>query len=191
MEGSSTRQRLIDSAYVVFTEKGYHDASIRDIAKHAGITSGLVHYHFKSKQELLIAVQSMAQNKYHGEYDDTVASVIAVSDQLQRIKCRVLDNPDWYRWRYELYSLGMKSDELRSSASKVLDDGRVSLVHQLRQAVHKNIDVDSLAAVLIACFDGLALQKIVDESFDLDKAYIVLTEVIETYFIQMDKEGNV
>ena len=36
-------------------EVGYEKASIQVIAKEAGLTSGLIHYHFKTKQEILIA----------------------------------------------------------------------------------------------------------------------------------------
>ena len=39
----------------VMAKRGYDGASIADIAKAAHLTPGLVHYHFKSKQEILLA----------------------------------------------------------------------------------------------------------------------------------------
>jgi TetR/AcrR family transcriptional repressor of bet genes len=39
----------------VMARRGYDGASIADIAKAARLTPGLVHYHFKSKQEILLA----------------------------------------------------------------------------------------------------------------------------------------
>lgn len=39
----------------VMAKRGYDGASIADIAKAARLTPGLVHYHFKSKQEILLA----------------------------------------------------------------------------------------------------------------------------------------
>jgi TetR/AcrR family transcriptional repressor of bet genes len=38
----------------VMAKRGYDGASIADIAKAARLTPGLVHYHFKSKQEILL-----------------------------------------------------------------------------------------------------------------------------------------
>ena len=39
----------------VMAKRGYDGASISDIAKAAGLTPGLVHYHFKNKQQILLA----------------------------------------------------------------------------------------------------------------------------------------
>lgn len=40
----------------VMAKKGYEGASIADVAKSARLTTGLVHYHYKNKQEILLAV---------------------------------------------------------------------------------------------------------------------------------------
>lgn len=40
----------------VMADKGYDGASIADVAAAAGLTPGLVHYHFRSKLEILVAV---------------------------------------------------------------------------------------------------------------------------------------
>src|SRR3954469_18146591 len=49
------RQEQITQALVkVMARRGYDGAAIGDIAKAAKLTPGLVHYHFKSKQEILL-----------------------------------------------------------------------------------------------------------------------------------------
>jgi TetR/AcrR family transcriptional regulator, transcriptional repressor of bet genes len=51
------RQREIVSGLMrVMAERGYEKASIQAIAGAAGLTAGLVHYHFRSKQEVLLAL---------------------------------------------------------------------------------------------------------------------------------------
>jgi TetR/AcrR family transcriptional regulator, transcriptional repressor of bet genes len=53
------RKAQITSALVkVMAKHGYAGASIADIAKSARLTPGLVHYHFKSKHEILLTVLS-------------------------------------------------------------------------------------------------------------------------------------
>ncbi|MCA9540753.1 MAG: TetR/AcrR family transcriptional regulator [Myxococcales bacterium] len=47
-----TRARLIDSAVTLFAARGYHGASTRDIAADAGVSQGLVAYHFQNKDHL-------------------------------------------------------------------------------------------------------------------------------------------
>lgn len=51
-----TRQRILDEATALFTERGYADTSIRDISERLGMTKGALYYHFTSKDELLQAI---------------------------------------------------------------------------------------------------------------------------------------
>jgi AcrR family transcriptional regulator len=55
---SSPQRRavLLDSAARVFARRGYHAASIAEIARTAGITKPVIYHHFASKQELHSAV---------------------------------------------------------------------------------------------------------------------------------------
>jgi len=49
------RAQITGALVKVMAKRGYDGASIADIAKAAGLTPGLVHYHFESKQEILLA----------------------------------------------------------------------------------------------------------------------------------------
>jgi AcrR family transcriptional regulator len=46
------RTAILDAALAVFSERGYHSASIDDIATEAGVSKALIYEHFASKQEL-------------------------------------------------------------------------------------------------------------------------------------------
>lgn len=50
------RLQITGGLQIAMAEKGYDKASIQSIAKAAGLSSGLIHYHFKSKQEILVAL---------------------------------------------------------------------------------------------------------------------------------------
>lgn len=47
------RRQIVESACVVFTERGYESANISDVAKHAQVGQGTVYRYFQSKRELL------------------------------------------------------------------------------------------------------------------------------------------
>ncbi|MCH7497385.1 MAG: TetR/AcrR family transcriptional regulator [Candidatus Marinimicrobia bacterium] len=49
---AENRQKILDSAMDTFAEKGYEGASMRHIAKVAGINHFMLYYHFKDKQTL-------------------------------------------------------------------------------------------------------------------------------------------
>src|SRR3954462_6068574 len=46
------RTGILDAALAVFSQRGYHNASIDDIAGEAGVSKALIYEHFASKQEL-------------------------------------------------------------------------------------------------------------------------------------------
>lgn len=50
------REHLLDAAAKLFSERGFHATSMRDIAKAVGMLSGSIYYHFESKDEMLLAV---------------------------------------------------------------------------------------------------------------------------------------
>jgi AcrR family transcriptional regulator len=50
--GASSRDRLLESASVLFAAKGFREVSVREIAAHARVNSALVGYYFRGKQAL-------------------------------------------------------------------------------------------------------------------------------------------
>ncbi|MCA9604447.1 MAG: TetR family transcriptional regulator [Myxococcales bacterium] len=50
------RAQIVDAMLRVMGERGYERASVAAIAEVAGLTSGLVHYHFRSKEAVLLAL---------------------------------------------------------------------------------------------------------------------------------------
>lgn len=49
------KREILDTAMQLFAERGFEATSLRDIAKHMGITPGLVYHYFDSKQKLFDA----------------------------------------------------------------------------------------------------------------------------------------
>jgi AcrR family transcriptional regulator len=52
LTGEERRTGILDAALAVFSQSGYHAASIDDIAREAGVSKALIYEHFASKQEL-------------------------------------------------------------------------------------------------------------------------------------------
>lgn len=55
-KGELTQARILDAAFALFMEQGYHGTSMRQIVERAGITMGGVYNHFASKEEIWKAV---------------------------------------------------------------------------------------------------------------------------------------
>lgn len=55
-QASGTRERIIDLAHQLLTQRGPNGFSYKDIAQPLGIRNAAVHYHFPSKADLLLAL---------------------------------------------------------------------------------------------------------------------------------------
>jgi AcrR family transcriptional regulator len=58
-----TKARILDAAFQRLAREGYGALSIREIARDAGINHALVNYHFRSKEQLVIAVLDEANRR--------------------------------------------------------------------------------------------------------------------------------
>ena len=52
----SRRKQIMDAALELFAQEGYANCSIAQLARHAGISKGLMYNYFKSKESLLVAI---------------------------------------------------------------------------------------------------------------------------------------
>jgi AcrR family transcriptional regulator len=68
-----TRERLLDAAARVVSERGYRAASIDAIAAEAGFTKGAVYANFESKEALLLAVLDRFEDRWVSLYGDLLA----------------------------------------------------------------------------------------------------------------------
>ena len=63
------RQQLIDSTIAVLARKGYAGLTVADVAKEAGLSAGIVIFHFNSKDELLAAVLGALAAEYRAHWE--------------------------------------------------------------------------------------------------------------------------
>lgn len=55
-DGTLTRERILDAAYALILERGYVGMSLDNVIRQVGITKGAFFYHFKSKNDLAVAL---------------------------------------------------------------------------------------------------------------------------------------
>jgi len=68
------KPEILDTAARLFSEKGYHAVSMRDIAKETGMLPGSLYYHFSSKENLLYSVYERGVNVIAAQVDAATAS---------------------------------------------------------------------------------------------------------------------
>jgi AcrR family transcriptional regulator len=177
------RERLLAAAAQVVADRGYDAATIKAIARAAGVTPGLVHYYFASKDELLVEMLREESARYAAAMQRVATQVpperlAAVA--LGEPKERVARQPEWYRLRYALFALALHNDAIAPGVRDLLASGREGIAAMVPRALGATADPpEALAAVLLACFDGLALQRLLDPEVDLEAAYGALTRMVQ------------
>ena len=53
---AARRAQILDAATKVFSEKGFHRATVRDVARTAGIADGTIYNYFASKTDVLLGI---------------------------------------------------------------------------------------------------------------------------------------
>ena len=79
---AARRAQIVAALVAVMSERGYERASIAEVARRAGLTSGLVHYHFKSKQEILLQAVATLEREQAERID---ARLLGVDDPRERL----------------------------------------------------------------------------------------------------------
>ena len=83
---SNTEQRraeIVSALLAVMAEHGYEKATIQLIAQKAGLAPGLLHYHFKTKTEILLELVTTLANLSRQRFEDFAESASTADERLR------------------------------------------------------------------------------------------------------------
>jgi AcrR family transcriptional regulator len=78
---SETTTKILEAAFRQLARKGYAALSMREIAKDAGVNHALINYHFRSKDQLVIAVLDEANRQLLDRQKRMYGSVASFSEK--------------------------------------------------------------------------------------------------------------
>lgn len=165
------RQEIVDAATNVFATRGYHGGSLRDISRQIGLSLTSVVHHFPAKSDLLAAVLENADHSADWFIDRVRAH--GVKTAILELVTHNLDRPEllrllaivsseasdpehpahgWFVKRYEKLAAELKRD----------------IAHDIQQGrVPSDVDPEQTAHLIIAVWDGLQLQWLLDPAQDM------------------------
>ena len=157
LPASERKEQILDVALTVFASKGYHDASMNDIADLAGITKPVVYQHFASKRTLYLALVEEVGNRMI----NTIAK--ATSDASDGRTQAERGTIAFFRWVSEdrhgfrlLFESGIRNDdEFAYAVRRVVDNAAESIASLIA------IDLDpahlrTLAHGVVGASEGVA-----------------------------------
>ena len=114
VRGDATKELILEAARESLREEGYSGTSIRAVAERAGVQLSLVHYHFGSKQAVLVAVLERENEKLLERQQTLFAGPGPLSAKW-RAACRFLEDDlesGYVRILWELWAAGLADEEL-------------------------------------------------------------------------------
>ncbi len=183
-----TRAELISAAATVFARRGFHGASLEQIALEAGYSTGAVYWHFKGKDDLFLAVyeaQAAARvrdiESFRERADEEPARPArAYADQFIT---RLREDPEFLILSLEFLIHVWRNPPLREAFGHRVAWGRLAVTRIVEEEAQRAgyelpMPAESLATVLRELGIGLGLAKIADPDAIPDRLFGDFVEML-------------
>ena len=172
-------QRIVDAMRDSVARRGAAGSTFEHVAREAGVSRGLLHYYFGTKERLLIEVVRRDSDLRIERLDEMLGEATtadAVLDVLVKSLTDLIDNdPGFFLLLYELFSAGRRKPEIQHEVGQLFEATRSHVAKVLRAKEEEGIlslrfDAEAVVAYLLAVADGFALQSLSDPSRDMTPA---------------------
>ena len=166
-----TRERVVAAAAKVFARRGYHRATVDEIASEAGFTIGALYSNFAGKEELFLAIADRQVEQRASEFRAIAEAAEGEGDASSEAAAQfrnVLEaDADWPLLFYEFWSLSVRNPELQGELAKRRDAIRDALAETLERVAKRHgfelrFPAPVLATAIAASLNGLAFERAAD-----------------------------
>lgn len=183
-----TREHLLAAAAQVFAERGFHGATLDEVARVAGFSKGAVYSNFESKDDLFLALfkagyeQEMARLVATLEESD-VPPADRLSDFVSLIQDESRDAPTSPLLHLEFWLYAARNPEARARLAAI-DDEAVAASADLLRTLREEEDMEPLqdpervARVIEVLFRGISLLRIMQPEVVDDQLLKVAIEFV-------------
>ncbi|MCL2234388.1 MAG: TetR/AcrR family transcriptional regulator [Firmicutes bacterium] len=184
-----TREKILSSAVSLFAERGLGMTSVKDIAKRAGVSVGLMYHYYKTKEEVFGELVKMSLLELK-ELQESFNSYDCPKEMLLRLTKDALDDMktsrEFAQW-FAMFShpLPEKHDPEWSDAFLNYHEEFIENVEKLikrgqKENKFKEGDPTMMAQYYIAVIDGLCtLQLLLEEKFIVPSVEMLTAAIIK------------
>jgi AcrR family transcriptional regulator len=122
------RDKILESAAKIFSQKGYHKASMDEIAADAGVAKGSLYYHFQNKSQLFKDVAVYGMEDLRNELQKTSETTMPIEEKvaavIDRITSLCFDYSDLFNIIMSEASEGVEPDawqQIQQTKSSLLE----------------------------------------------------------------------
>jgi AcrR family transcriptional regulator len=175
------RQAIVDSAYDLFSERGYHSTTLQDVAELAGIGVSSLYSYFPSKLHLLYAV---FEPWHKGEFEQLEKRILKLKSPRDRLFALLLG-----LWRdIPIANIGLTNSLMEALASAdpaqqkpvpLLKWTEERLMRMLKAALPEvQVDYDALSTLFIMAYDGFVINRRLNDLRDIERLSNAMCDVL-------------
>ena len=172
---SEKAARIVEAMRASVAERGIAGATFDHVAREAGVSRGLLHYYFGSKERMLVEVVRR-ESEVRGESLDQAVAGAAVADELIAALVRSLEEILGEGTRamvtfYELLTLGQRNPEIAAELAELARRTRTRLADALRAGKEAGkfelrASPDDIASFLFVLADGVTIRRMAEPDLD-------------------------
>jgi AcrR family transcriptional regulator len=168
---AQTRERLLTAARTVFARRGFHGASVEEIASEAGFSTGALYSNFDGKEALFLVLMEREIAEHTQEIEQAVSERTSVADRAtggaRQWMTMIEREPDVLLLFMEFWAYGVRDDEMRPKVAAGFAQTREVLTRLIAAAAREldlelALPAEELAVAIDALADGIARQKLAD-----------------------------
>ncbi|HEX7279815.1 MAG TPA: TetR/AcrR family transcriptional regulator [Solirubrobacterales bacterium] len=175
-------QRIVDAMRDSVARRGAAGSTFEHVAREAGVSRGLLHYYFGTKERLLVEVVRRDTELRVDRLDERLAPAKSIDDVVGALVSsltEVIENePGYFLLLYELFSAGRRNPDIQREVGQLFEKTRSHVADVLRSKDEEGVlslrfAAEDVVSYLFALGDGFALQALSDPSRDTAGAFAV------------------
>jgi len=175
-------QRIVDAMRDSVARRGAAGSTFEHVAREAGVSRGLLHYYFGTKERLLVEVVRRDSELRVERLDERLAPAKSVDDVIEALVSsltEVIENePGFFLLLYELFSAGRRNPDIQREVGQLFERTRSHVADVLDSKNEEGVlslrhPAEDVVSYLFALGDGFALQALSDPSRDTTGAFSV------------------
>jgi AcrR family transcriptional regulator len=172
---SEKAKHIVDAMRASVALRGAAGSTFDHVAREAGVSRGLLHYYFGTKERLLVEVvrrdSEIRLDALAAALGDARTADDFIDACVRSLEQLIASDPGFIVLLYELFTLSRRNEEIAGELAALCQQTRLQLAASLKAKQDEGVvrlgdEPEVVAAVLLALGDGLALRFLIEQNLE-------------------------
>jgi AcrR family transcriptional regulator len=168
-------QRIIDAMRHSVAKRGTTGSTFDHVSREAGVSRGLLHYYFGTKEQLLVEAVRRDGEVRIERLQATLATAETADElidlMVQNLQETVREDPEFLTLVFELFTLSRRNEDIAAEYAGLIRRTREQVAELLDAAqregvLHLHAEPEAIAEILFSLADGFALRMLSEPERD-------------------------